>query len=329
MLKSQVNKIKYQEGLDIHRVNFRGELWTHCVNELHRMWEVPQRDPPIFPGPQPISIERRHFPKLKKNKYLICEKTDGIRHALVCTTWKDTKVAVLIDRALEMFLVRNKFNNDVYNGTVIDLELIFVELKWTALMYDVIYIKGIDVKSKHLDERLSHAGEMAKSLRKLKTDTVLFASKPMYTRNDFDQVLEGTKGHKTDGLIFTPVVEPVRVGTHNTMFKWKPREKNTIDFMVKRTPKVIRLFIQERGTLMFESEINVQDIDPEWNNRLVNNTIVECGFDNGIPVPILIRTDKNHPNNRKTFYRTLTNIAENIQMNEFKTMFKSKIVAAE
>ena len=45
-----------------------------------------------------------------------------------------------------------------------------------------------------------------------------------------------TVQQKIDGLVFTPVYDPIRLGTHETMFKWKPLEKNTVDFLMKREP---------------------------------------------------------------------------------------------
>ena len=47
---------------------------------IHRVWE--SSDPNWFPGPQPISIERKHFRVLKSQPYVVCEKTDGVRHML-------------------------------------------------------------------------------------------------------------------------------------------------------------------------------------------------------------------------------------------------------
>ena len=39
--------------------------------------------------------------------------------------------------------------------------------------------------------------------------------------------------HKSDGLIFTPVYQPVMTGTHQTMFKWK--QTHTLDMLVDAT----------------------------------------------------------------------------------------------
>ena len=140
-----------------------------------------------------------------------------------------------------------------------------------------------------------------------------------------------TVTQEMDGLIFTPVKDPIRIGTHETMFKWKPRNKNTIDFKVKKSPTVEtpgcvpgrhtwRLFIQEKGKLIHESQIPLDRMsDYSW---LKEDDIVECMYvtwENG-PLwwkPLKKRTDKTFPNNRRTFYRTLVNIKEDIQMKEF------------
>ena len=49
------------------------------------------QDSEWFPGPQPISIERRHFPMLKRQPYLVCEKTDGTRYMLVSWTFDERR----------------------------------------------------------------------------------------------------------------------------------------------------------------------------------------------------------------------------------------------
>jgi len=76
--------------------------------------------------------------------------------------------------------------------------------------------------------------------------------------------------------------------------------------------------VQEKGNLIFESEVfshQVEDVE------LKEDTIVECQYIHWEWPrwwkPISIRTDKVHPNNRRTFYRTLTNISENIELKEF------------
>ena len=285
---------------------------------------VPRRNPHIFPGPQPISIERIHFDILKQNDYFVCEKSDGTRYALLCTKWNTHKVSVIINRGLHMYIVKNKFKPNVYEDTVADMELVKAKNTWLALMYDVVHYQK-NVKNLTLLQRLECATEIQKSIRRVKGDTITFVSKPMFPLKEIKVAIEGTKDHVSDGLIFTPVNEPIKFGTHETMFKWKPKYKNTIDFLVKRQIPNINLYVQERGVLMFESQIPLQSLTPEWNTRLQDGTIVECAFNDKTAnswIPVLIRTDKTHPNNRRTFYRTLTNIAENITQLEFLNLLK-------
>jgi hypothetical protein len=78
------------------------------------------------------------------------------------------------------------------------------------------------------------------------------------------------------------------------------------------------MYVQEKGQLIFESEIFPERC-PEFDIK--EDTIMECQYIHWEWPrwwkPLNIRTDKVHPNNRRTFYRTLTNISENIQLHEF------------
>jgi hypothetical protein len=116
--------------------------------------------------------------------------------------------------------------------------------------------------------------------------------------------------YETDGLVFTPTEEPIRMGTHETMFKWKPRERITIDFCLQNGQE---LFVQDRGEPYKEAELHTRNKRPD----LANGTIVECGYGDLGWFVEKIRTDKTHANNRRTYFRTLVNIRENILVTEF------------
>jgi hypothetical protein len=116
--------------------------------------------------------------------------------------------------------------------------------------------------------------------------------------------------YETDGLVFTPVNEPIRMGTHETMFKWKPLSRITIDFDIRGGSQ---LYVQERGVPYFEAELHLQ----HTRSDLADGTIVECGYG---PLGWFVektRPDKNHANNRRTYYNTCTNLRENIALQEF------------
>ena len=293
------------------------------IDFFHKAWGTFKdgKSPPIFPGPQPISIERKHFSTLKNGSYVVCEKTDGVRNALVCTTIDGKKVSALINRALDIRFVSLQFPKSAYMGTILDGELVDNYF----MVYDAVMVSGVNVMSLDLLGRLEKISYFVKGILKLKKDPIVVKLKQFMEAsyiNDFQEKVLPTLPYKTDGLVFTPVGDPVRIGTHETMFKWKPRDMNTIDFQVKWRRDKWCLFVQDRGALVFESEIP----NPEpFKEFLKEDAIVECQYMiDDEPIwwkPVGVRTDKNHPNNRRTFYRTMVNVRENIQWEEFGKLF--------
>jgi len=170
---------------------------------IHQVWE--SSDPSWFPGPQPISIERKHFRILKSQPYVVCEKTDGVRHMLVCFEAADKKkICALVDRAFHVTFTTLTIPRD----TVLDGEL----MDGVFYVYDAVRVKGEDVRKKTLTERLTQAKTVVKSI--LKQPKLQVKVKEMLPLSEVSKI---QLGEKTDGLIFTPVEEPVRIGTHETL----------------------------------------------------------------------------------------------------------------
>lgn len=300
-------------------------LYKHVVQFIHHVWG--SKD--YFPGPQPISIETKHFPILKRGDYLVCEKTDGERYMMVALMYEGKKKCLFVNRAFKMFEVSLNLKKSAYEGTVLDGEL----YGDTLMVYDAVLVCGQSVWNKSLTDRLEASRSLIKSIIQMKSDKHRITCKTFHHMRDFETFMDNylpTVEQDIDGLVFTPVNEPIRLGTHETMFKWKPQEKNTVDFMMKREPSretpgavpgrsAWRLYVQEKGKLFFESEIPFNRIEDEpW---FEDGAIVECKYmTEDSPMwwrPLKRRYDKTHPNNRRTFYRTIVNIKENIQMKEF------------
>jgi hypothetical protein len=300
-------------------------LREHVVSFIHHVWG--SKD--YFPGPQPISIERKHFPVLRSAEYVVCEKTDGERHMMVALMYEGKPKCFFVNRAFDMIEVKINLNKKAYEGTILDGEL----YDNTLMVYDSVLVNGVLVAHQNLDERLAAAEEMMKFIIYMKSDKYRLKMKTFHMMKDFGVFMDEylpTVQQKIDGLVFTPVYEPIRLGTHETMFKWKPLEKNTVDFLMKKEPTretpgckpgplAWRLYVQEKGKLYFESEIPQNRISDEpW---FEDGAIVECRYVTWeSPMwwkPLKRRRDKTHPNNRRTFYRTIVNIKEDIQMKEF------------
>ena len=306
-------------------IKLESPLYKYVVQYIHTKWG--SKD--YFPGPQPVSIEHRHFPVLKGAEYRVCEKTDGERYMMVACMFEGKKKCVFVNRAFNMFEVPINLKKSVYDGTILDGEL----YEDTLMVYDAVWVNGESVWNLNLMKRLDAARSIMKSVIYMKSDQYRLKCKTFHQMREFGKFMDvylPTVQQKIDGLVFTPVNEPVRIGTHETMFKWKPQEKNTVDFLMKREPSretpgfkpgtpAWRLYVQEKGKLFFESELPFNRMEDEpW---FEDGAIVECKYVTWEePMwwkPLKRRTDKNYPNNRRTFYRTIVNIKENIQMKEF------------
>jgi hypothetical protein len=291
-------------------------LEFHIISLVHSSWGSQNNG--YFPGPQPISIERVHFKILKKNEYVVCEKTDGVRHLLVSTLFGDKKVCVIFNRAFDMTVVSLNMPKSAYQGTILDGELV----DKTFLVYDAITVSGASVKDSNLHKRMETAATLVSGILRMKTDQITVNVKKFYNLKNYKEFITEhlpSVPYNIDGLVFTPVNECIKSGTHETMFKWKPRDNNTIDFQFKRWDQQQKwgMHVIEKGKLVFESELSFSNA-PEW---ITEDCIVECQYMcDEHPrwwKPLNLRNDKTHPNNRRTFYRTLVNIKENIQIGEF------------
>ena len=261
---------------------------------------------PHFPGPQPVSIERRHFPLLYRQPYVICEKTDGTRHLLAHVP---DEGLFLIDRAFKITKVPSI---RIPKDTLLDGELVELKTKkWVFVVHDAVRVKGEDLKDRPLTERLEKARAILRTI--IKT-----AGAPFEIRVKTMVPLESAREHfpsldsfdyETDGVVLTPVNEPIRTGTHETMFKWKPRNRITIDFELKFGKD---LYVQDKGIPYRESELLLDRVRPQ----IPDGTIVECGYDSMGWYIEKIRTDKKHANNRRTYFRTMINLRECIELDE-------------
>lgn len=296
-------------------VNRDEPIYKYAISYMEYHWGTKG----IFPGSQPVSIERRHFNILCSQPYVVCEKTDGVRCMLLAFMFEGRKICVCLNRALDMFLCPLNFRKSVYdgNGTILEGELYNDK---TFMIYDALIVNGKGVGHLDLLDRLKNIEELMKLLTVLKYDPIALKIKTFHLLIDFKTFMEDylpTVTQDMDGLIFTPVKTWVKTGTHETMFKWKPREKNTIDFRMKFVKDKWKLYVQDKGKLIFESLLYPEQV-PQW---VEEDAIVECQYMfQDEPMwwkPVKLRSDKTFPNSRRTFYRTLVNIREDIKMEEF------------
>lgn len=303
-------------------------MQDRVLKQIRSWWGVSPHSH-YFPGPQPVSIERKDLPTLFEKDYWVCVKSDGLRFLLVFVRFDHKNMCLLVNRKNDMYLVRARVWKSAFaRGTVLDGELVCDRAtgRLEYLVYDATIVCGESVV------RLPHSGRMEQALRLV--DFVRDASvtvrvkqfHPMRDMREYLDTVAPTITHGIDGYIFTPEHHPVCSGTHFAMFKWKERYENTVDFHVSKNLRELR--VARHRTLILperDARLVVPNKALEKEIRRLAPCIVECRWSQrNTWSAVLVRKDKTHPNNYLTYSKTLLNIQEDIQLHEFLTNDENK-----
>ena len=291
------------------------------------------RGDPQFPCPQPVSIERKDFEKLKTYEYFVGVKNDGVRYIMFFTTDKNRRqLCILCDRNLNFYTIDVVGDQSIYDGTMFDGELVKNGDSYTYIIYDSVCLCGNRINRDTFSSRLAEIDCCVKTLiTPLKTNFIEIETKTFYRLSDFVNFLEHYETvNNKDGIIFMPNSLPVLNGTQFSMFKWKPADKHTVDFLVKEEEN------QDLSAHVYHQQIltkfaNVKYSTSEGKDFIdkyhtlehkQNECILECLFvkDKHNFTPVLVRQDKNYPNGLRTVERTLFNAEEDIKITEFATL---------
>jgi SAM-dependent methyltransferase len=192
-----------------------------------------------FAGPLPQTLTLEAFKKrvLTKTAYSVTEKADGERFLMFID---DIGGFNLISRKMDVQRMDIPQRRD-YAKTIIDGEF----YNGVFYSFDVLFVKGKDVRQLNLKERLTKLLSVLLGLRiqtiKMKTFFIEHNGKiiqfPSNADTGFKNIYEASRdiwsrrdkfNYELDGLIYTPVKE-----SYNTrnIYKWK--DENTIDFYYK------------------------------------------------------------------------------------------------
>ena len=209
----------------------------------------------------PVTMVRRHLnpanPHNISKGYTVTNKADGERSGLYVA--RDRKV-LKVSPNLQLVWTGVTATDDSHIGDFVDGE--FIADKNLFCIFDVYRFRNRDVKNLPLlktdedliknplnsrlgcaklfveDIRTSFA--MSATLNPLRIETKLFLAGDGLSMEEAIRTILGTKfEYETDGLIFTPRLSGVapptdRKGkTWNRVYKWKPADQNSIDFLIK------------------------------------------------------------------------------------------------
>ena len=284
-----------------------------------------------FPGPQPVAIEKKNYPELKKNEYMVCEKSDGERAILLLIHLNNKPMCFLLNRNNELYFMDLSFKKEVYEGTIMDGELIKTkENKWNFLIHDCMIYNGTSFLEK--SHRLRYACIIDFIIKRYVNkieDCVNIKTKLFYKYGPgIDKTwshIKNTTENNIDGLIFTPVNGFIKFGRDNSLFKWKLPENNTIDLLVKQKGKNILVYYTKSGNLIefkkwSPTNENYKKIIAFTSN--ITDLVIEFKIlSEESFIPYKIRTDKSVPNSEITIFNTLKNIKEAITVDDLKTSF--------
>ena len=292
-----------------------------------------------YPAPQPVSIEKKDFEKLKNFQYNVTLKLDGTRFLLFFMLDKhNNKQTILVNRALNFYNINIECDSNLFEGqgTLLDGELLFKNNKWTFSIHDGLYLCGNKiVRNTHFNRLSDIKCALELYVSNINSNTFYIETKLFYDFKDINDFinniyLDPDNLKLSDGIILMPNKLPVVSGTQYSMFKWKPDDKHTFDFQINESENsdmVVKVYhlnkLIDFANIKYLTEQGKEFIDKLKSlDNYSNDCIVECYFnkDKQNFTPFLIRTDKTHPNSLRTIERTLFNIKEDISIDDFKNI---------
>jgi SAM-dependent methyltransferase len=211
-------------------------------------------------APKPVTLEQKNLmdPDLSigtvsilKN-YAVTDKADGERMLLYVD---DKSEAYLIDSVFEVTKLNVQVTSNALNNSLFDGEYITSTKKPIFAIFDVYFIGNENIMKEPLMPTRYAKMEMVINATywKMNTSNISIEIKKHIAADgsslfDVCKTILGDKNrpYKIDGLVFTPIDLPVfgyypdqfknirgKSSSWEKVFKWKPPDQNTIDFLVK------------------------------------------------------------------------------------------------
>lgn len=190
-----------------------------------------------YPFGNPVSAERLHLDYVRKQEYLVTDKSDGVRGCFVCCETDTTFVSAFVDRRCNMYGIAVDADEGLYNGTVLDAEIVQSgDGRIFVLVFDTCAIGGIpDVQTESLQRRLQFARDIVLPNCSFKRPEIALHVKQMFSVSDKESMTKmkqhvSSLEYDTDGYILTPAYDGASTpGKADRIIKLK--DDHTLDFM--------------------------------------------------------------------------------------------------
>lgn len=230
-----------------------------------------------YPFGKPISVERSHIPLIKSRPYWVCEKTDGLRVALVFLKNASAKpVAYMIDTIGKIYGLQVSAAAAYFEGSLFDGELVYRPdtRDYAVLVFDVACVHGdASIAAKPYADRRDIIRRVFPSAcvsedtarRSVLLEGFILSGRPgvnllrkdMYTLDQAADLKAAVKTlpHASDGFILTPDDDSCP-GPGTAWTTYKIKERHTIDLLWDGT----ELWYGNGAELFPISGLNLADI---------------------------------------------------------------------
>jgi hypothetical protein len=258
-------------------------------------------------------------------------------------------MAVLVDRKLTVYQVPVAASRSHFNGSLYDGELVNCNGSHVFLVFDAVAHRGRYVGDENFLSRVAiirsvfdlegatakcpeEAAQLAKRGKVIcggSANGLCFRPKQCFQIRQLDTLLRQIPllPYAVDGLILTPVDDPVRTGTHDTIFKFKLQHSIDVEVSADGSTlmvgmggapatAVLRVPLESLGIPMRMSPELSREL-PALAGKIVELRLSFDETDGAVFLSLLtLRRDKVHPNAAATILRTIVNVKENITEKE-------------
>ena len=288
--------------------------------------------------PLPISPELKHVQMIKAGHYLVSEKVDGVRYALVMCMlqvggeWR--RICALVGRNSEAYIVPFVVTESLFvGGSVYDGELVkdFAG-RWRFVMFDAYMVSGDVISTKPFQHRILRCWSLFRDCyTPMPADLIEIACKRFFPLRTADPVelraimdnCEETRAREypTDGLILVHANSVATHGTNKTMLKFK--SVHTIDLQVCDAEYTGTGTGYTLCSALDDKLVSVLALGGDLPDGLSVGSIVECALTRNADcageiavTPGHIRNDKTTPNSQWVVTRTIQTVRDAVSIED-------------
>jgi len=260
-----------------------------------------------FCGMQAVSLRRDDLQHMPLRKYTASPKLNGTR----CFMMSDETSLYLMDRALHVWVCDWPGHPPMGSYFLVDVEMVRGPNGPLLFVLDTIASGGECVRGLRLFERLGAFRTIVGQCRFPEPVAKCINEQSYFKMSQMGDLMNlcSTTPIPIDGVIFTPVHKTYRLGSSHLLYKWKPREKNTLDLLYSKEA----LWAPDLAGEMQK----IADVIEADRGNAPDGCIAECALGNdGLLHPIGVRDDKRQPNPLTIVQNVIENVKENITVEE-------------